>query len=52
VQELLWRASTIGRRELSSLEGLLIAAVVYWGMTIIFSFFQDKLEKRMARGDR
>jgi len=52
VQELLWRASTIGRRELSSLEGLLIAAVVYWGMTIIFSFFQERLERRMARGDR
>ncbi|HEV7199932.1 MAG TPA: amino acid ABC transporter permease, partial [Candidatus Limnocylindria bacterium] len=52
VQELLWRASTIGRRELSSLEALLIAAAVYWGMTIIFSYFQERIEKRMARGDR
>ncbi len=52
VQELLWRASTIGRRELSSLEALLIAAAVYWGLTMIFSAFQDRLERRMARGDR
>ncbi len=52
VQELLWRASTLGRRELASLEGLLIAAAVYWGMTIVFSFFQERLERRMARGDR
>jgi polar amino acid transport system permease protein len=52
VQELLWRASTIGRRELSSLEALLIAAAVYWGLTIIFSYFQERLERRMARGDR
>lgn len=52
VQELLWRASTLGRRELASLEGLLIAAVVYWALTMIFSFFQERLERRMARGDR
>jgi polar amino acid transport system permease protein len=52
VQELLWRASTLGRRELASLEGLLIAAAVYWGLTIVFSFFQERLERRMARGDR
>ena len=25
---------------------------MYWGLTIIFSFFQDRLERRMARGDR
>jgi polar amino acid transport system permease protein len=52
VQELLWRASTIGRRELSSLEALLIAAAVYWGLTIIFSYFQERIERYMARGDR
>lgn len=52
VQELLWRASTIGRRELASLEALLIAAAIYWGLTMIFSYFQERLERRMARGDR
>ena len=52
VQELLWRASTLGRRELPALEALLIAAAIYWVLTMIFSYFQDKLERRMARGDR
>ncbi len=52
VSELLFRASTLGRRELASLSALLIAALIYWIMTIIFSFFQERLERRMARGDR
>jgi polar amino acid transport system permease protein len=52
VPELLFRASTLGRRELASLSSLLIAAVIYWGLTIVFSAFQERLERRMARGDR
>jgi polar amino acid transport system permease protein len=52
VQELLWRASKIGTRHFRTLETLLIAAVVYWLLTILFSYFQEKLERRMARGDR
>jgi polar amino acid transport system permease protein len=52
VQELLWRARTVGTQDFKTLQAFLIAALVYWGLTIIFSFFQDKLEKRMARGDR
>jgi polar amino acid transport system permease protein len=52
VQELLWRAERAGRQSLNSLQALLVAALVYWVLTIIFSFFQERLEKRMARGDR
>lgn len=52
VQELLWRASQVGTQNFRSLEALLIAAGVYWVLTIVFSFFQERLEKRMARGDR
>ncbi|HYM53099.1 MAG TPA: amino acid ABC transporter permease [Candidatus Dormibacteraeota bacterium] len=52
VTELLWRAQRVGRSEHQVLAALTIAAVVYWGLTIIFSFFQERLEKRMARGDR
>ena len=39
-------AGTDGRlRELpQSLETLILAAAVYWMLTIIFSFFQDRLE--------
>ena len=33
-------------------EALLIAAVFYWIITIIFSAFQDRLEARVARGER
>ena len=28
------------------------AALVYWVLTIIFSYYQERLEQRMARGDR
>ena len=52
VQELLWRARTVGTQDFKTLQAFLIAAVMYWGLTIIFSFFQDRLERRMARGDR
>ena len=52
VQELLWRASQVGTQNFRSLESLLIAAAVYWAMTIVFSAFQERLERRMARGDR
>ncbi|HSK93105.1 MAG TPA: amino acid ABC transporter permease [Candidatus Angelobacter sp.] len=52
VQELLWRAQNVGRQNFRTLEALLIAALVYWLLTIIFSFFQERLERRMARGDR
>jgi polar amino acid transport system permease protein len=52
VQELLWKARTVGSQNFKMLETLLLAALVYWVLTIIFSYFQDRLEKRMARGDR
>ena len=52
LQELLWRAQKAGRPTLHTPEALIIAALVYWGLTIIFSFFQERLEHRMARGDR
>ena len=52
VQELLWRAKTVGTQAFRTLETLLIAAVVYWLLTIVFSYFQEKLERRMAQGDR
>ena len=46
------RRSASARRTSRPLQAFLIAAVVYWGLTIIFSFFQERLERRMARGDR
>jgi polar amino acid transport system permease protein len=52
VQELLWRAQRVGQSNFRSLETLLLAALVYWILTIAFSIVQDRLEKRMAESDR
>jgi polar amino acid transport system permease protein len=52
VQELLWRAQSAGRREINIIEALLVAALVYWLLTIVFSLFQERLERRLARSDR
>ena len=52
VTELLWRARRVGTREFQTLQAMLLAALVYWILTIIFSFFQERLERRMARSDR
>jgi ABC-type amino acid transport system permease subunit len=34
------------------MQTLIIAALVYWAMTITFSYFQNRLERRMATADR
>ncbi len=52
VRELMWLGQNLGRREFRSLEALLVIALWYWGMTIIFSWLQGRLEKRLSRGDR
>ena len=52
VQELLWRAQRVGRAEFQTIPAILIAALAYWVLTILFSIFQERLERRMARGDR
>ncbi len=52
VEELLWRAQRVGQSNFRSLETLLIAAAIYWMLTIVLSIFQDRLEKRMAESDR
>ena len=52
VQELLWRAQRVGRSVFQTIPAILIAALAYWVLTILFSIFQERLERRMARGDR
>ena len=52
VQEILWKAQVAGRPTFQSMQTLIIAALVYWAMTILFSFFQGRLERGMAAGDR
>jgi polar amino acid transport system permease protein len=52
VEELLFRSQLVGRQNFRSLEALVIAAAVYWALTIVFSTAQERLERRMARADR
>jgi polar amino acid transport system permease protein len=52
VHETLFLAQRLGRSAFQPLTALLIAGAVYWTLTIIFSFFQERLERRLARSDR
>ncbi|HMS00121.1 MAG TPA: amino acid ABC transporter permease [Anaerolineales bacterium] len=52
VHEVLWRATKVGRAQFNSLEALLMAAIFYWLMTLVLTFFQTRLEARLAKGDR
>lgn len=50
VQELFWHAYTAGTTNSRGFETLTVAAIIYWILTSIFSFFQGRLEKRMSSG--
>ena len=52
VPEILWRAQRVGQSNFKGLETLMVAAGIYWGLTIVLSIVQDRLEKRMAESDR
>jgi polar amino acid transport system permease protein len=52
VHEVTWRATRVGRAQFHTLEALIVAAVFYWMMTIILTYVQDRIETRLARGDR
>lgn len=52
VTELAGRARQAGSPNNRFFEALIVAALWYWLLTIIFSFLQEQLERRMARSDR
>lgn len=52
IQELTFRANSAGRQTINIMEALLFAALIYWILTLIFSYAQQRLEQRLARGDR
>jgi len=52
VREIMWRATRVGRAQFNNLEALIMAALFYWGMTLILTYFQSRLETRLAKGDR
>lgn len=49
VEELLRRSQLAGAATYNPLSTLLVAAAFYWALTIFFSFWQAKLERRMER---
>jgi len=48
--EIFRRAQLVGRADFRNLEALIIAALVYWGLTTVFQFFQLRLERRLSKG--
>ena len=52
VHEVMWRATKVGRAQFNNLEALLMAAMFYWVMTLILTFFQTRLEARLSKGER
>ena len=52
VHELMWRATKVGRATFHNLEALIMAAIFYWLMTLVLSYFQARIEANLAKGDR
>jgi ABC-type amino acid transport system permease subunit len=48
----MWRATRVGRAQFNNLEALIMAAVFYWIMTLILTYFQSILEARLSKGER
>jgi polar amino acid transport system permease protein len=48
--EIFRRAQLVGKADFKNLEAYLAAALLYWGLTAIFTFFQRRLETRVSRG--
>jgi len=48
--EIFRRAQLAGRRDFRNLEALIVAALIYWGLTTIFQYFQLRLERRLSKG--
>jgi polar amino acid transport system permease protein len=48
--EIFRRAQLLGKADFRNLEALVIAALIYWGLTTIFQYFQLRLERRLSKG--
>jgi polar amino acid transport system permease protein len=48
--EIFRRAQLAGARSFNPVEAYLLAAAMYWILTIIFTFFQSRLERRINKG--
>jgi polar amino acid transport system permease protein len=48
--EVFRRASLVGKSDFKNLEALILAALIYWALTGIFTYFQGRLEKKLSKG--
>src|SRR5215211_3518861 len=48
--EVFRRSQLVGKADFKNLEAYVAAALVYWGLTVVFTFFQSRLETRIGRG--
>jgi polar amino acid transport system permease protein len=47
--EIFRRAQLVGKADFKNLEAFVAVSLVYWGLTVLFTFFQARLEKRLGR---
>jgi len=48
--EIFRRAQLVGKADFKNLEAYIVAAALYWGLTVVFTFFQGRLERRLSSG--
>jgi polar amino acid transport system permease protein len=48
--EIFRRGQLVGKHDFKNLEAYVAVALMYWGLTVLFTFFQSRLEKRIGRG--
>jgi polar amino acid transport system permease protein len=48
--EIFRRAQLVGKADVKNLEAYVLVAGFYWALTVIFTFFQRRLETRLATG--
>jgi len=52
IWEITYRANRLARKDSKFMEMFLLAAAIYWVLTIVSEWLQRKLEERMARSER
>ena len=48
--EMFRRSQLVGKADFKNLEAYVLVAAIYWALTALFSFFQQRLESRLATG--
>jgi polar amino acid transport system permease protein len=48
--EIFRRSQLVGKADFKNLEAYVAVALIYWGLTVVFTVFQSRLEARIGRG--